>query len=115
MSLTRAQVEGIAHLARLEITEAQMPVYVDSLSRIIDLVEQRWWWFGGEKGITPERREIPPHMLDAAKAGRERLIEGIGGPFDDVKRIRHPDRARTLLGDDGVDEVGSVGADVGDL
>jgi len=40
MSLTRAQVEGIAHLARLEITEAQMPVYVDSLSRIIDLVEQ---------------------------------------------------------------------------
>jgi aspartyl-tRNA(Asn)/glutamyl-tRNA(Gln) amidotransferase subunit C len=40
MSLTRAQVEGIAHLARLEITEEQMPVYVDSLSRIIDFVEQ---------------------------------------------------------------------------
>ena len=40
MSLTRAQVEGIAHLARLEITEAQMPVYVDSLSKIIDFVEQ---------------------------------------------------------------------------
>jgi aspartyl-tRNA(Asn)/glutamyl-tRNA(Gln) amidotransferase subunit C len=40
MSLTRTQVEGIAHLARLQITEAQMPVYVDSLSRIIDFVEQ---------------------------------------------------------------------------
>jgi len=40
MSLTRAQVEGIAHLARLQISEAQMPVYVDSLSRIIDFVEQ---------------------------------------------------------------------------
>ena len=40
MSLTRTQVEGIAQLARLEITEAQMPVYVDSLSRIIDFVEQ---------------------------------------------------------------------------
>jgi aspartyl-tRNA(Asn)/glutamyl-tRNA(Gln) amidotransferase subunit C len=40
MSLTRTQVEGIAHLARLEITESQMPVYVDSLSRIIDFVEQ---------------------------------------------------------------------------
>jgi aspartyl-tRNA(Asn)/glutamyl-tRNA(Gln) amidotransferase subunit C len=40
MSLTRAQVEGIAHLARLQITEAQMPVYVDSLSRIIDIDEQ---------------------------------------------------------------------------
>jgi len=40
MSLTRAQVEGIAHLARLEIVEARMPVYVDSLSRIIEFVEQ---------------------------------------------------------------------------
>jgi aspartyl-tRNA(Asn)/glutamyl-tRNA(Gln) amidotransferase subunit C len=40
MSLTRAQVEGIARLARLRITEAQMPVYVGSLSRIIDFVEQ---------------------------------------------------------------------------
>jgi len=40
MSLTRTQVEGIAHLARLEITEAQMPVYVDSLSRIVEFVEQ---------------------------------------------------------------------------
>ena len=40
MSLTRTQVEGIAHLARLEITESQMPVYVESLSRIIDFVEQ---------------------------------------------------------------------------
>ncbi|HSD54304.1 MAG TPA: Asp-tRNA(Asn)/Glu-tRNA(Gln) amidotransferase subunit GatC [Burkholderiales bacterium] len=40
MSLTRAQVEGIARLARLQITEAQMPAYVDRLSRIIDFVEQ---------------------------------------------------------------------------
>ena len=40
MSLTRDQVGAIAHLARLEITEEQMPVYVDSLSRIIDFVEQ---------------------------------------------------------------------------
>ena len=40
MSLTRVQVEGIAHLARLEITEGEMPVYVDSLSRIVDFVEQ---------------------------------------------------------------------------
>jgi aspartyl-tRNA(Asn)/glutamyl-tRNA(Gln) amidotransferase subunit C len=40
MSLTRSQVEGIAHLARLEITEAQLPVYVTSLSSIIDFVEQ---------------------------------------------------------------------------
>jgi aspartyl-tRNA(Asn)/glutamyl-tRNA(Gln) amidotransferase subunit C len=40
MSLTRSQVEGIAHLARLEITETELPVYVDSLSKIFSFVEQ---------------------------------------------------------------------------
>lgn len=40
MSLTRRDVEGIAHLARLQITAEQMPVYVDSLSKILSFVEQ---------------------------------------------------------------------------
>lgn len=40
MSLTRKDVEGIAHLARLSITEAEMPAYVGSLSNILSFVEQ---------------------------------------------------------------------------
>ncbi len=40
MSLTRRDVESIAHLARLAISEAQLPVYVDSLSKILSFVEQ---------------------------------------------------------------------------
>ena len=40
MSLTRKDVENIAHLARLAIAEEQMPVYVDSLSKILNFVEQ---------------------------------------------------------------------------
>ena len=40
MSLTRHDVESIAHLARLAISEAQLPVYVDSLSKIMSFVEQ---------------------------------------------------------------------------
>jgi aspartyl-tRNA(Asn)/glutamyl-tRNA(Gln) amidotransferase subunit C len=40
MTLTRKDVESIAHLARLEITEQELPVYVGSLSRIINFVEQ---------------------------------------------------------------------------
>ena len=40
MSLSRTDVEGIARLARLEITDAELPVYVDSLSKILSLVEQ---------------------------------------------------------------------------
>jgi len=40
VTLTRRDVENIAHLARLEITEAEMPVVVVSLSAILAFVEQ---------------------------------------------------------------------------
>jgi aspartyl-tRNA(Asn)/glutamyl-tRNA(Gln) amidotransferase subunit C len=40
MKLSRHEVESIAHLARLQITEDQVPVYVENLSRIIDFVNQ---------------------------------------------------------------------------
>jgi aspartyl-tRNA(Asn)/glutamyl-tRNA(Gln) amidotransferase subunit C len=40
VTLTRRDVENIAHLARLRITEEELPVYVGSLSRIIEFVEQ---------------------------------------------------------------------------
>ena len=38
MSLNRDQINSIAHLARLSLTEAEVPVYQDSLSKIVDLV-----------------------------------------------------------------------------
>ena len=40
MSLTRQDVEKIAQLARLSITEQEMPVYVTSLSSIVDFVDE---------------------------------------------------------------------------
>ena len=40
MSLTRQDVEKIAYLARLSITEQEMPVYVTSLSNIVDFVDE---------------------------------------------------------------------------
>ncbi len=40
MSLTPKDVEGIAHLARLAIAADQLPLYVDSLSKIFSFVEQ---------------------------------------------------------------------------
>ena len=40
MTLTRRDVEGIALLARLEISEQELPVYVGSLSRILGFVDQ---------------------------------------------------------------------------
>jgi aspartyl-tRNA(Asn)/glutamyl-tRNA(Gln) amidotransferase subunit C len=38
MSLTRKDIENVAHLARLALSEEEVPVYVTSLSRIIGLV-----------------------------------------------------------------------------
>ena len=40
MSLTRQDVEKIAHLARLSITETEMPAYVTSLSNIVAFVDE---------------------------------------------------------------------------
>ena len=40
MSLTRQDVEKIAHLARLSITEQEMPAYVTSLSSIVNFVDE---------------------------------------------------------------------------
>jgi aspartyl-tRNA(Asn)/glutamyl-tRNA(Gln) amidotransferase subunit C len=40
MSLTRKDVERIAHLARLEISEQEVDAYAGSLSRILGLIEQ---------------------------------------------------------------------------
>jgi aspartyl-tRNA(Asn)/glutamyl-tRNA(Gln) amidotransferase subunit C len=38
MSLNRSDIENIALLARLALTEAEVPVYVESLSRIMGLI-----------------------------------------------------------------------------
>ncbi len=40
MSLDRAQIQHLAHLARLNLTDTEIPVYQDSLSRIVELVSQ---------------------------------------------------------------------------
>lgn len=40
MSIERSDVEKIAHLARLEVAEADVPDYVRNLSNIFDLVAQ---------------------------------------------------------------------------
>ena len=40
MSLEKADVEKIAHLARLAIDEKDVPEYAKNLSSILDLVEQ---------------------------------------------------------------------------
>lgn len=40
MSLDRADVEKIAHLARLAISDEDVPAYAENLSKILSFVEQ---------------------------------------------------------------------------
>lgn len=40
MALTREQIENIAHLARLALAPAELPVYQQSLSAIFDFVSE---------------------------------------------------------------------------
>jgi aspartyl-tRNA(Asn)/glutamyl-tRNA(Gln) amidotransferase subunit C len=40
MSLTRRDIESIAHLARLAVSESEIPSYLESLPSIIELVSQ---------------------------------------------------------------------------
>jgi len=63
----------------------QLPVGAESeFDGCIDLVEMCWWWFGGEKGDKPERRDIPAALLDEATAAREKLVEGIANVDDQI-------------------------------
>ena len=50
----------------------------------IDLIENCWWWFGGDKGDKPERRDVPENLRQAAAEARDKLIEGIGNVDDQI-------------------------------
>src|SRR5829696_440635 len=63
----------------------QLPVGSESeFDGCIDVVEMCWWWFGGDKGNKPERRDIPESMVQAAKDARDKLVEGIGNVDDQI-------------------------------
>jgi len=57
MALTRAAIESIAQLARLELNEAEIPVYQDSLSRILDFVGELER--ATTTGVTPMAHPLP--------------------------------------------------------
>jgi len=57
MSLSRSDIDKIALLARLELTETEIPVYVDSLSRIIDFVGELDR--ADTRGISPMAHPLP--------------------------------------------------------
>jgi aspartyl-tRNA(Asn)/glutamyl-tRNA(Gln) amidotransferase subunit C len=78
MSLTRQDVEKIAHLARLSITAQEMPVYVTSLSSIVDFVDEL---SRADVGSV----EPMAHPLDAQ---RQRLRPDVVSEIDDHEKYQ---------------------------
>ena len=67
MSLERSDVEKIAHLARLEIAESDVPEYAANLSRILDLVAQM-------DRVDTSDAEPMAHPLEMAQRLREDAV-----------------------------------------
>ena len=66
MSLNKSDVEKIAQLARLQIEEADIPLYANNLSNILQLVEQM-------SAVDTTGVEIMAHPLDALLDKGQRL------------------------------------------
>ena len=69
MSLGSDEVKKIAHLARLEISDADVPEYAKNLSDILDFVEQM---------SSADTNDVVPmaHPLDAAQRLRPDEVTG---------------------------------------
>ena len=67
MSLDKADVEKIAHLARIAIDEEMIPEYANNLSGILELVEQM-------AAVDTDAVAPMAHPLDMAQRLREDLV-----------------------------------------
>lgn len=67
MTLERKDIENIAHLARLAISEADIPEYARNLSNILALVEQM-------SAVDTTGVEPMAHPLEAAQRLREDAV-----------------------------------------
>lgn len=67
MALERKDVENIAHLARLAISEADIPEYAHNLSNILALVEQM-------SAVDTTGVDPMAHPLDAVQRLREDAV-----------------------------------------
>ena len=67
MSLDAEQVKKIAHLARIEINEADIPGYAETLSSILDLVDQM-------SAVNTDDVEPMAHPMDASQRLRADVV-----------------------------------------
>ena len=73
MSLSRSQVHTLAHLARIELSDADLDAYQHSLSAVLALVDQL-------QAVDTQGVEPLTHPLDAHQPLRIDTVEGVIEP-----------------------------------
>ncbi|MGH2585610.1 MAG: elongation factor G [Dehalococcoidia bacterium] len=71
-------VEMIVDRLGMKPAVIQLPIGVEAgFQGVVDLVEERAWYFSGERGDKPEERPIPEDLAPAVAEAREKLIEAV--------------------------------------
>lgn len=63
----------------------QLPVGIEATFRgVVDLIEQKAWFFSDQLGAKPELAEVPAEMEELVQEHRERLIEAVAETDDSL-------------------------------
>jgi len=97
MSLTKQQVEHIASLARLELTDQEKEKFTKELSSILDYFEQL-------KEVDTEKVEPTYQVTGLENVMREDKVEGCEEEVRDDSLDQFPDKVKDFLKVKGVFE-----------
>ncbi len=61
-----------------------VPVWTETRTGVLDLLDETWVTFSGERNAEVERRPIPGDLLETFELARERLVEGVADFDDDI-------------------------------
>ena len=76
-------VEMIAERLNAKPVPVQLPWgSEDSFCGVIDILDEKAWFYSGEKEISPEERPIPENYLNIVKLYRDQLIERVAETDD---------------------------------
>lgn len=78
-------IDSIVQRLRGNPVAIQLPIGAeDAFEGMVDLIDERAYFYRGEGPLPPEEGPIPVNMLDAVRDYRERMIEKIADTDDDL-------------------------------
>lgn len=81
-------IDDVRSQLKLNAAAVQVPVGLEAEHYgIVDLLEQRAYYFDGEKGEKVIEKDIPPELLDEVEAKRLELIERVADCDDEIAEM----------------------------